>query len=206
VNNTKYRNKENKNLKYGMILLHGRGADAEDIISLSDEFFEGDFLYAAPNAPQNSWYPYSFLAPIEDNEPFLTNSLAAIGELLVEFGSLGIAAENTILLGFSQGACLGLEYALRNPQRYGGIAALSGAIITSDTEKLEYGSFKRTHVFLGCSENDPHIPLDKVIFTEEILKKMNADVVKQIYEGTYHGVLPEEIVEIRKIINLLMRK
>jgi phospholipase/carboxylesterase len=206
VNNTVYRNNDSKDLKYGMILLHGRGADADDIISITDEFFENEFLYAAPNAPQNSWYPYSFLAPIEENEPFLTNSMASIGELLVEFGGKGIPAENVILLGFSQGACLALEYALRNPQKYGGIAALSGAVISPDTGRYEYGSFKRTHVFLGCSENDPHIPIEKVIFTAEVFLKMNADVEKRIYEGAYHGVIPAEIDEIKKIIGLLKQK
>jgi phospholipase/carboxylesterase len=186
-----------------MILIHGRGADAEDILSLSEEFYDKDILFAAPNAPQNSWYPLSFLAPMEDNEPYLTNSLSAVGELLDEFGSKGIPAENVILMGFSQGACLILEYALRNPQRYGGIAALSGAVISTNAKDYEFGSFKRTHVFLGCSENDLHIPIDRVNQTEELFLKMNADVEKQIYEGSIHGVNPSETAEIRRIINLL---
>jgi phospholipase/carboxylesterase len=206
LNNTLYKNSENESPAFGMILIHGRGADAGDILALSDEFNEKDFLYAAPNAPQNTWYPLSFLAPIEDNEPYLSNSLAAIGELLVEFGGRGIPAENVILAGFSQGACLILEYALRNPQRYGGIAALSGGIISTETEKEDYGSFKRTHVFLGCSENDPHIPLERVNLTEEVFLRMNADVKKEIYKGSMHGVLPSEIEAIRKIIKLLREK
>jgi phospholipase/carboxylesterase len=205
VTNTLYRNKEGKDIKYGMILIHGRGADAEDILSLSDEFNQEDIIYAAPNAPQNTWYPLSFLAPVEDNEPYLSNSLAAIGELFTEFGERGIPAENVILTGFSQGACLILEYALRNPQRYGGIAALSGAIITTETENLEYGSFKRTHVFLGCSEKDPHIPIDRVNKTEEVYLRMNADVRKSIYPGSMHGVIPAEIEQIKEIIDLLRR-
>jgi phospholipase/carboxylesterase len=203
VTNTLYRNKDGDNLKYGMILIHGRGADAQDILSLADHFNEEDFIYAAPNAPQNSWYPLSFLAPIEDNEPYLTNSLAAIGELLVEFGGKGIPAENVILVGFSQGACLILEYALRNPQHYGGIAALSGAVISTETKDYDYGSFKRTHVFLGCSENDLHIPLEKVDLTEEVFRNMNADVRKTIYPGSFHGVIPSEIEQIKGLINLL---
>lgn len=181
-----------------MILVHGRGADAEDIMGLADAADTSNFLIAAPAAPMNTWYPYSFLAPIQQNEPYLSESLNIINSLFSEFEKRGIPAEKIILAGFSQGACLSLEYALRNPKKYGGLAAFSGALISDETR--DNAHFDNTRIFLGCSEKDPHIPRDKVDITEKIFISKRAEVTKKIYPGSFHGITEDELLELGKMI------
>lgn len=196
MNNVLYKNTEG-NHEYGMILIHGRGADAEDIMQLSDYIKNSNILFAAPRAPGNTWYPYSFLAPINENQPYLDNSLKIIDNLFEEMSAGGIPQNKIILAGFSQGACLALEYAYRHPKKYGAVAALSGGIISTNIRNNI--DFKGTQVFLGCSANDPHIPLERVNFTEELFRNSGAIVKKTIYPGTVHSIMEDEINELNSL-------
>lgn len=181
-----------------MIMVHGRGATAESMFSLADEFAQPDFHYIAPQAQNHTWYPYSFLQPKENNQPGLSSGLQQIHNLLEEITSAGIAAEKIILLGFSQGACLATEYAARHPQKLGGVVGFSGGLIGPEIDESLYsGSMEQTPVFLGCSNIDPHIPKERVDETEAVFKKLNANVTKSIYPGMPHTVNEDEIKTVR---------
>jgi predicted esterase len=176
------------------ILLHGRGASAEDVLGLSQEFRTKDVAYLAPQATGHTWYPYSFLSPIPQNEPGITSGLRVIAGLIADVGSQGVPANRVVLLGFSQGACLALEFAARNAQRYAGIAGLSGGLIGPPGTPRNYtGSFEGTPVFLGCSDVDPHIPLERVHESAEVFRRMGAPVDERIYPRMGHTVNPDEI-------------
>lgn len=184
-----------------MVLVHGRGASAEDILSLGRELGRPDLAYLAPQAEGYSWYPYTFLAPMERNEPGLSNGLALLGHLVERLGSEGIPPERTVLLGFSQGACLTLEYAARNARRFGGVAGLSGGLIGPPGTPRDYpGSFDGTPVFLGCSDRDPHIPLERVKETTEVLTRMGAQVTERIYPAMGHTVNEDELERVRRLL------
>src|SRR5262249_29235175 len=149
--------------KAAMILLHGRGASAEDILSLAQAFAQPEIADFAPQAAGHSWYPHSFLAPVADNEPWLSSALQVIADILRDLGRDGIPASRVVLLGFSQGGCLALEFAARNARRYGAVIGLSAGLIGPDgTSRTYSGSLQGTPVFLGCSDVDPHIPLARV--------------------------------------------
>lgn len=184
-----------------MILVHGRGATAEDILSLGRELGRPDLAYLAPQAEGYSWYPYSFMAPLESNEPGLSSGLALIGHLLGRLEAEGIPPERTVLLGFSQGACLTLEYAARNARRFGGVAGLSGGLIGPPGTPRNYsGTFDGTPVFLGCSDRDPHIPLERVKETTEVLARMGAQVTERIYPDMGHTVNEDELERVRGLL------
>jgi phospholipase/carboxylesterase len=177
-----------------MVMVHGRGATAEDILELSVELNRTGFAYLAPQAANNSWYPQSFLAPIASNEPWLSSALDRLSTVLQRVEEGGIPRERTILLGFSQGACLALEFAARHAQRYGGVAALSGGLIGPDGTPRDYpGSFAGTPVFLGCSDRDPHIPKGRVQQSAEVLRRLGADVTMRLYPNMGHMVNQDEI-------------
>jgi len=177
-----------------MVMVHGRGATAEDILELAVELNRTGFAYLAPQAANNSWYPQSFLAPIASNEPWLSSALDRLSTVLQRVEEGGIPRERTILLGFSQGACLALEFAARHAQRYGGIAALSGGLIGPDGTPRDYpGSFAGTPVFLGCSDRDPHIPKGRVQQSAEVLRRLGADVTMRLYPNMGHMVNQDEI-------------
>ena len=177
-----------------MVMVHGRGATAESILTLVPALDRPRFAYLAPQAGGNTWYPYSFLAPIESNEPWLSSALRAVGDALARIEEAGIPAERTILLGFSQGACLALEFAARNARRYGGLVGLSGGLIGPDGTPRDYaGSFEGTPAFLGCSDVDPHIPRERVLQTEQVLRRMGADVTARLYANMGHTVNRDEI-------------
>jgi len=185
--------------KAAMVLLHGRGAAAESMLSLAEIFGQRDVAYLAPQAPGRTWYPYSFMAPIEQNEPYLSRSLAAVGDLVTGLSDFGL--ERTILLGFSQGGCLALEFAARNTQRYGGVVGLSAGLIGPENVPRIYGgSLARTPVFLGCSDIDAHIPLGRVRESTKILSALGGNVVERIYPGMGHTINDDEIGHIRSML------
>jgi len=183
------------------ILVHGRGASAEDILTLAEEFGQDDFAYLAPQAPGNSWYPYSFLAPQEQNEPHLSNALARIGATLDYVAREGFTSERVALIGFSQGGCLALEYVARNAKRYGAVAGLSAGLIgPPGTPRDDPGSFAGTPVFLGCSDVDSHVPLARVHESRDVLTRMGAAVTERIYPGMGHTVNADEIAHVAKLL------
>ena len=187
--------------KAAMIMIHGRGASAHDILSLAYEIDLPDIAYIAPQAKNNSWYPLSFLTSIEQNEPGLTSGLAVIDSIVEMVLQKGFTTEQIYLLGFSQGACLSLEYAVRNPKRYGGVFGLSGGLIGENVTPQKYsGNLEGTEVLLGCSDIDPHIPLQRVNETAEVFKRLGAYVTKRIYEGMVHTVNEDEIDFVRTLL------
>lgn len=187
-----------------MILLHGRGASAEDILTLVPELNQSGFAYLAPQAAGHTWYPYSFLAPLSNNEPWLSSALSVLASLLETIAEAGIPPEHTILLGFSQGACLSLEFAARNAHRYGGLAGLSGGLIGPDGTPRDYqGSLEGTPVFLGCSDVDFHIPKQRVQQSAEVLRRLGGDVTMRLYPGMGHMVNEDEIQFVRGMMAAL---
>lgn len=183
------------------VLVHGRGSNAADMLGLAGEFGQDDIAYLAPEAAQRTWYPYSFLAPLAQNEPHLTNALATVGETLAHLAREGFGAERVALIGFSQGGCLALEYAARNATRYGAVAGLSAGLIGPPGTPRDYaGAFAGTPVFLGCSDVDGHIPLARVHESRDVLTRMGANVTERIYPGMGHTVNADEIEHVRILL------
>jgi phospholipase/carboxylesterase/glyoxalase family protein len=192
------------NASAAMLMLHGRGARAEDILTLAEQFAQPGFVYFAPQAAENSWYPNRFLVPLAENEPWLSSALTFVGEVFDQIVHSGIPPERIMLLGFSQGACLTLEYAARNARRYGGIAGLSGALIGPDDTPRDYpGSLAGTPVFLGCSDVDFHVPKERVHETAYVLQRLGGDVIERIYPNMDHTVNPDEIDFVRGMMQRL---
>jgi predicted esterase len=184
-----------------MILVHGRGASAADIMTLGAELMQPGFAYLAPQAAGSAWYPNPFTDALESNEPYLSSALEVLASLLASVEKT-IPADRMILLGFSQGACLALEFAARHARRYGGVVGLSGGLIGPDGTPRDYaGNFDRTQVFLGCSEVDPHIRKDRVIEASDVFNRMGADVTLQLYPNMDHTVSAEEIDAVRQIVS-----
>ena len=185
-----------------MVMVHGRGATARDILTLVPELEQPGWTFLAPQAAGGTWYPYPFTAPIERNEPWLSSALAVVGEVLGRIAAAGIPPERTVLLGFSQGACLALEYAARNARRFGGVVGLSGGLIGPDgAGRHDSGSFEATPVFLGCSDRDPHIPAARVGHAARVLKGLGAEVTMVLYPNLDHTVNQEEIEQVRGIMS-----
>lgn len=190
--------------KTAMVMLHGRGANAADILGLSSVIKRPDMAFLAPEAAGHAWYPRPFLAPVAANEPHLTSALARVGSLIEEAVKAGIPVERVVLLGFSQGACLSLEYAARHPRRYGGVVALSGGLIGERVSADAYaGSLDGTPVFVGCSDVDAFIPLPRVQESAAIMRGLGAAVTERIYAGAGHTVVPDEIGHIQAIVDAL---
>ena len=184
-----------------MVLLHGRGATARSILALTDELAQPDITYLAPQAAGNSWYPHRFLSPLESNEPYLSSALHAVGDVMTGLTKAGIPAERTILLGFSQGACLALEFAARNARRYGGLAGLSGGLIGPEGTPRDYpGTLATTPVFLGCSDVDFHIPKERVVHTAEVLRQLGGEVTMRLYPNMGHTINEDELAAARGIM------
>jgi len=183
-----------------MILAHGRGATAEDIMTVAAELMHPGFAYLAPQASGNAWYPNPFTASIETNEPYLSSALEVLETLLARVEET-VPAERVILLGFSQGACLTLEFAARHARRYGGVVGLSGGLIGPDGTPRDYpAEFEGTPAFLGCSDVDPHIRRDRVIEAADVFKRMGAQVTARLYPGMGHTVSQDEIDSVRAIV------
>ena len=189
-----------------MLMVHGRGARAEDILSLTGEFDQLDFVYLAPQAAENTWYPNRFLVPIAENEPWLSSALQFVGDVLNQIVASGIPYERTILLGFSQGACLALEFAARNARRYGGVVGLSGALIGPDEAPRDYpGSLDNTPVFLGCSDVDFHVPKERVDQAAEVMGKIGGVVTERLYPRMDHTVNRDEIDFVRGMMKKVVQ-
>lgn len=187
--------------KAAMILVHGRGASALSILSLAEEFERNDFAYVAPQAASNTWYPYSFLENIQNNQPGLDSALQVLADLVKEVEDAGIPTEKLIIGGFSQGACLAMEFVALNARRYGGAFAFSGGLIGPPGSPRDYdGSLEGTPVFLGCSNIDMHIPEERVHETAEVMKKLGGEVTTVIYPNMGHGVNFDEIEHVQKMM------
>jgi phospholipase/carboxylesterase len=186
-----------------MILVHGRGATAADIMTLGAELMQPGFAYLAPQAAGNTWYPYPFTAPMDSNEPYLSSALDVLATVLASVEET-VPAERVVLLGFSQGACLTLEFAARHARRYGGVVGLSGGLIGPDGTPRDYpGDFAGTAAFLGCSDVDPHIPKERVIASGEVFERMGAMVTVRLYPGMPHTVNADEIRSVNEMIKAL---
>jgi phospholipase/carboxylesterase len=180
--------------KKAIIMLHGRGASANNIVDLSNHLNLVDTAIIAPQATEHSWYPYSFMAPVENNEPALSSALALIGELVNDIAAQGIDKKNIYFLGFSQGACLTLEYIARNGEEYGGAIAFTGGLIGQKLIEENYkGNFASTPILITTGDPDPHVPLSRVEESVAILKKMNADVLLKVYKGRPHTITAQEL-------------
>jgi predicted esterase len=184
-----------------LLMLHGRGASAEDILSFVGELAQPGFAYLAPQASGHTWYPYGFLSPLEANEPYLSSALALLDAALDRITAAGIPLERVIVLGFSQGACLGLEYVARRARRYGGVVGWTGGLIGPDDTPRDYaGSLTGTPVFIGSSDADPHVPLARVELTAEVLRRLGGDVTTRIYPNMPHTVNRDEIAFVRAMM------
>ena len=184
-----------------IIALHGRGAGAEDIIALAQEVVPPGVTILAPQAAGNTWYPYRFIEPRERNEPYLSSALRIVADLVTQLGEQGILSERVALLGFSQGACLALEAAARNPRRYGGVVAFSGGLIGPLGTSFDFaGSLDGTPVFIGSSDIDPHIPKERVEESAQAMDRLGAAVDTRLYPGMGHTVNRDELDAARAIL------
>jgi predicted esterase len=185
-----------------VVMLHGRGASPENILDLVPRLARPDVTYLAPAAANRTWYPHSFMAEIASNEPDLSSALAAVGSLVGRLEAHGVPRSRVILLGFSQGACLAAEFAVRQPSRYGGIILFSGGVIgPPGTRWDDSGRFDGTPMFLGCSDVDRHVPETRVTETAELFGRMGADVNKRIYPGMGHVVNDDEIAWAQRLLD-----
>lgn len=180
--------------KKALIMIHGRGAGAHDILSIAKHLNVKDFALVAPEAENRTWYPYSFLAPLDQNEPSFSKSLEKIHQVVVAIQQNGIKKENIYFLGFSQGACLALEFTARNAAKYGGVVAFTGGLIGDKVYEEHYhGNFENTPIFIGTSDPDFHVPVERVNDSEALLQKMGANVTKKIYDNMGHTISHDEI-------------
>lgn len=187
--------------KAAVIMIHGRGASAQDILLNVPKIYDLNFAYLAPQAANNAWYPNPFTAPLQDNEPHLSSSLAQVANILTHITQTGIPPERTILFGFSQGACLALEFAARNPTRYGGVVGLSGGLIgPDDIERDDRGSLSGSPIFIGCSEVDPYIPKHRLEHASNLLSKLGGSVTLRMYPDMGHTVNEDELNQVRSLM------
>jgi phospholipase/carboxylesterase len=176
-----------------LIMLHGRGADAADIISISGYLNVQKTHIIAPEATNNAWYPYSFLAPRQQNEPWLSSALELLKNIVNDILSRGFKSQQVFILGFSQGACLALEFATENAMEFGGVVAFTGGLIGDVLKEENYsGNFNKTKVFIGNSDRDPHVPLERSEESKKIMTKLGAEVTLKIYPGMQHTIIEDE--------------
>ncbi len=176
------------------ILIHGRGATVSSILSLRDHLNLDEFALVLPQANNNTWYPYSFMAPDHMNEPFLTEAIQEIDHIVQDLLKQGFTSDKIYLFGFSQGACLSLEYAARNPKKYGAVVAFTGGLIGEQLDIPKYsGDFEQTPVFIGSSEEDMHVPLSRIDESVKVFKQMGAKVNTLIFPDRYHTIRQEEV-------------
>jgi phospholipase/carboxylesterase len=191
--------------KAAMVMVHGRGASAEDMLGLAEKFKQPGLAFLVPQARDSVWYPQPYSVPTAQNEPWLSSALDVVGAAVTLAGIGGVPVSQTILLGFSQGACLVLEYAARNGRRYGGLAGLSGGLIgPEEEERTVRGNLSGTPVFLGCSDPDPYIPVEHVHYTARVLKDLGGQVTERLYPALGHQVNEDEIQCIRGWVRQLL--
>ncbi|KUY30403.1 alpha/beta hydrolase [Elizabethkingia ursingii] len=177
-----------------LVMIHGRGGSAQDILGLASHLHVKDYALIAPQATNQTWYPYSFMAPVTENEPWLSSAIDILEETVKTIQGKGIGPENIYFFGFSQGACLTLEFLARNAQRFGGAAVIIGGVIGDKINRNNYkGDFEQTPIFLATSNPDFHVPVERVYATTNILKEMNADVTEKVYNNFGHSINQEEI-------------
>lgn len=187
--------------KKALVMVHGRGAFAEDILSLADYFNIKNYALIAPQATNNTWYPYSFLTPPKQNEPWLSSALYVLKEVVFDINEAGIPSENIYFLGFSQGACLTLEFVTRNAKKWGGVVTFTGGLIGDKIYDENYsGDFLQTPVFIGSSDPDQHVPVERVYASTVIIKNMNADITTKIYPDMGHTISKDEIEQVNELI------
>jgi len=190
-----------------MIMIHGRNAAPENILDLVPVLDRDEFAYIAPAASGGTWYPFSFMAPRERNEPGISSGLFVIESLVQDVMAQGYPSNDIMLLGFSQGACLTSEFSIRHPRRYGGVMALSGGLIgppgtTWDDVTTPLDS---TPVFLGCSDVDSHIPAERVLESEAVFRRLGASVTRKLYAGMGHTIIPDEIKHVQNVMDDVLR-
>lgn len=191
--------------KAAVILVHGRGATPESMLPLAEAFGRADIHYVAPRAAQNTWYPNSFLAPIETNEPWLSSALAVLGALVAGLAGGGFSSDRIGIIGFSQGACLTSEFIARNARRYGMAGVLTGGIIGPPGTPRDYsGSLDGTPVFIGSSDIDPHVPLERIKETTVVLSALGAEVDERIYPRMGHTVNDDEVQAVKALLELMV--
>jgi predicted esterase len=188
-----------------VILAHGRGADAQDILGLAQHFAVPGVAYLAPDAAMHHWYPARFMEPLAHNEPWLTSALSLLAQVVQTVRDAGVPTERIVLGGFSQGACLTLEYAARNARRYGGLAAFAGGLIGPDGTPRDYaGSFDGTPAFIGVGDQDAHIPVARAQLSAQVLTRMGAVVDLRVYPGLPHTVVPDQVSVAKALIAALV--
>lgn len=189
------------NAQKALIMLHGRGSSAQNILSLSLQLQVPDYALYAPQATNNTWYPHPFLAEPSRNEPWLSAALTLVEKTVQKITQRGIDGENIYFAGFSQGACLTLEYVARNAQKYGGVAAFTGGLIGDKIYTEHYkGRFEGTPVFIGTGDPDPHIPMERIHNSADVFEHMDADVTKKLYKNMAHTITQEEIDTVNHLI------
>lgn len=197
---------DNDHATSALILIHGRGASAESMRPLGEALMTENMTVHIPQALSNTWYPQPFIAPIEENEPYMSSALQVIEDIVSGFSTRGIPPERVVIAGFSQGACLSSEFAARHPRRYGGILVFSGGIIGPLGSPFHYeGDLAGTPVFVGCSDTDFHIPVERVHETTEALRALGAEVTERIYPNMGHTIIQDELDAARSITAAVSR-
>jgi phospholipase/carboxylesterase len=193
--------------KGAVVLLHGRGASAEDILGLAEDFDAPELAYLAPEAAEHTWYPYSFLSPIEQNQPWLGSALKLVGEAVQGAITAGMERQNVAIVGFSQGACLATEFVARNAARYGGVVAFTGGLIGPPGTKFAYsGDLAGTPCFLGAGDRDPHVPWKRVEESAAVLSHLGGAVTLRRYPGLPHTINQDEIDHAKIILRRIGAK
>lgn len=189
-----------------VVLLHGRGATASGTVRLAEPLYRHGVTVYAPGADRSRWYPYSFLAPVERNEPHLSSALRRV-EAVVERATGTLPTDRVVVGGFSQGACLAAEFAVRHPRRYGGVFVLSGGLVGPD-DRLDdppfEGSLAGTPVFLGCGDADEHVPVERIRRTAEVIRTLDGDVTERVYEGLSHEINDDEFDVVGALLDHLL--
>ncbi len=200
--NTVYAGADLSKANRAMIFVHGRGDASDKMLLLANGVVDDPGMALIfPKATNNSWYPKSFLASTEENQPWLDAAMENMGKVVAHIKSKGIGEENIFLLGFSQGACLALDYAARNATKYAGVMVLSGGLIGPVIDESNYsGDFAGTEIFIGCSDSDSHIPLQRLVDSASVVAAMGAKVDKRIYPGMGHLINEDELAKVKMML------